>query len=69
MEKTIINYPCDIKVGDIMLTKDLREREIANIDGRYIHFTDGSMFSLKHPDLLGIVVKPKKRSAKKKEEE
>lgn len=69
MAKTIINYPCDIQVGDIMQTKDMREREISNIDGRYIYFADGSTFSLNHPDLVGVVVKTKKKSAKKKEEE
>lgn len=68
MAKEIINYPCDIKVGDIMLTKDLREREISQIDGRYIYFTDGSKFSFKHPDLVGVVIKTKKKSTKKKEE-
>jgi hypothetical protein len=69
MAKEVINYPCDINVGDIMLTKDLREREIERIDGRYIYFTDGSQFSFRHPDLVGVVIKTKKRSTKKKEEE
>lgn len=68
MAKTIIDYPCDIKVGDIMLTKDLREREISEIDGRYIHFTDGTMFSFRHPDLVGVVVNTRKKSTKKQEE-
>lgn len=69
MAKEIISYPCEIKVGDIMLTKDEREREIESIDGMYIHFKDGSQFTFSHPDLVGVVVKPKKRSTKKKEEQ
>lgn len=64
MAKKIIDYPCEIKVGDIMLTRDEREREISEIDGRYIHFTDGSMFALAHPDLVGVVMKTRKKSSK-----
>jgi len=64
MAKKIIDYPCEIKVGDIMLTRDEREREISEIDGRYIHFKDGSQFSLTHPDLVGVVVKTRKKSTK-----
>lgn len=68
MARKIIPYPCEIKVGDFMLTKDQREREIVEIDGRYIHFKDGSLFAFSHPDLVGVIVKTKKR-AKETEEE
>lgn len=69
MAKTIIPYPCEVKIGDTMLTKDQREREVFDINGRYIVFTDGSQFSFSHPDLVGVIVKTKKKSTAKKEDE
>jgi len=69
MAKSIIPYPCEIKVGDIMLTKDQREREIFDINGRYIVFTDGSQFSFTHPDLVGVVSKTTRKKSNQKKDQ
>ena len=63
-----------IKKGTVIRTADLRKRTVDHIDGKYIHFTDGSCYGFRHPDLMEIVSEsaeepaPKKKSSKKKKE-
>ena len=65
---TIIPYPCEIKQGDKVKTADGRTREVESVDGRFISFTDGSLFSIKHPDIKGVVVEKKKKKESASEE-
>lgn len=58
-KKTAVNsvpYPCEIEVGDMLLTKDNQVRTIKSFDGRMIYFEDGSQYCLRHPDLLCKVI-------------
>ena len=58
MIKNIKKYPCDVSVGDHILTKDGRERVLKSIEGKYLLFEDGVRFSKKHPDIIGVKEKP-----------
>ena len=74
-----------IEEGIVIKTADRRKRTVASIDGKYIHFKDGSQYGFRHPDLIEIVEKkpvetvsepveeddpkPKKSSSKKKKSE
>ena len=46
-----------IEEGTVIKTADLRKRTVASIDGKYIHFKDGSQFGFRHPDLIEIIEK------------
>ena len=74
-----------IEEGTVIKTADRRKRTVASIDGKYIHFKDGSQYGFRHPDLIEIIEKkpvetvsepveeddskPKKSSSKKKKSE
>jgi len=63
-----------IKEGTVIMTADLRKREVSRVDGKYVYFKDGTQYRFTHPDLVEIVdveeePKPKKSSRKKKTEE
>ena len=72
-----------IEEGTVIRTADRRKRTVASVDGKYIHFKDGSQFGFRHPDLIEIIEKkpvesipepveepaPKKKSSKKKKSE
>lgn len=49
------------KKGDTVLTKDGRERTVSKADGRFVYFTDGSMYGLNHPDIMEVISKKKKK--------
>lgn len=49
------------KKGDTVRTKDGRERTVSNADGRFVYFTDGSMYGLNHPDIMEVISKKKKK--------
>ena len=49
-----------VKRGDTVRTKGGRERTVKKVDGRFIYFTDGSVYGLAHPD-IEEVIKPKKK--------
>ena len=68
MKYEIIAYPCDIKQGDKMKTADGRIREVEYNDGRFIKFTDGTMYGVSHPDLVGIAIEKKKKQKESTEE-
>lgn len=59
----------EVKVGSIIKTAEGWEREVSELDGRYIHFADGGVYSYNHPDLRNILIPipkaTKKRSSKK----
>lgn len=57
----IIPYPCDIKRGDKIRTADGNTREVEEVGGRFIVFTDGTIFGIKHPDIVGVVAEKKKK--------
>lgn len=74
MIKNIKKYPCDVSVGDHILTKDGRERILKSIEGKYLLFEDGVRFSKKHPDIVGVkevpeVIAPKVDAVVPKEPE
>ncbi len=54
--KEYVEYPCEIVVGDKILTKNDRLNTVAKIDGRTIYFEDGSQYNKNHPDLLFKVI-------------
>lgn len=60
-KETIIPYPCEIKIGDKIKTADGRTREISSLDGRFIYFSDGSRYGIKHPDICGVIQEKKKK--------
>lgn len=61
MKYDIIKYPCELHQGDKVKTSDGRIREVEYIDGRFIKFTDGSLFGISHPDIVGLAVEKKKK--------
>lgn len=67
MKYEIIEMPCELVAGDKVKTADGRIREVESIGGRFITFTDGTQFSLSHPDILGKAIEKKKKQ--KQEEE
>lgn len=67
-KEKIIQYPCEIKQGDKVKTADGRKREVEMVDGRFIYFTDGITFSLKHPDIIGVIAEDKKKQEETEEE-
>lgn len=58
-----------IKKGDIVRTRDGRERTVRKIDGRFIYFTDGAVYGLNHPDILEVESQKKKKENKSNTEE
>lgn len=54
MIKNIKKYPCDVSVGDHIVTRDGRDRVLKAIEGKYLLFEDGVRFSKKHPDIVGV---------------
>ena len=44
-----------VKNGAVIKTADLRERTVDHRDGKYVYFTDGSKFALRHPDLIEFI--------------
>lgn len=60
MKYNIIEYNFNVKKGDKLKTLDGRIREVDSTDGRFIKFTDGTLYSLNHPDIVGIAVEIKK---------
>lgn len=56
------------KKGDIVRTIDGRERTVKKVDGRFIYFTDGTVYGLTHPDIVEVT-KPKKKDDKPTEEQ
>ena len=62
MEKDMIAYPCALEVGDVVITKHNRKRTVERI-GKYIYFSDGSQYSFKHPDILGVIKKESESEA------
>lgn len=67
MKYDIIEYPCEIRQGDKVKTADGRVRDVESIDGRFIRFTDGSFFGIKHPDIVGIAIEKKRKKEKAEE--
>lgn len=57
------------KKGDIVRTKGGRDRTVKKTDGRYVYFTDGSVYGLTHPDIIEVVPKKKAEKAEDKTEE
>lgn len=68
MKYDITPYPCEIKQGDKMKTADGRIREVEKVDGRFVKFTDGTMYGTKHPDLVGVAMERKKKPKENAEE-
>ena len=58
-----------VKKGDIVITRDGRERTVKKADGRFIYFTDGSAFGLRHPDIMEVRSPKKKKESKNDTEE
>lgn len=58
-----------VKKGDIVRTKDGREHSVKSVDGRFIYFTDGLMYGLRHPDIVSIETPKKKKKDKIETEE
>lgn len=50
----IKSYPCEVKVGEYLITRDGRKRKISELNGKYIVTDEGSQFSYKHPDIVSI---------------
>ena len=44
-----------VKCGAVIRTADLRKRTVDHKDGKYVYFTDGSKYGLRHPDLMEFV--------------
>lgn len=61
MKYDIIPYPCELKSGDKVKTADDRIREVESVDGRFIHFTDGSAYGISHPDIVGLAIEKKRK--------
>ena len=59
----------EFKKGDTVITKDGREHTVGKTDGRYVYFTDGSVYGLNHPDILEVKSKKKKKETEKPEED
>lgn len=57
-----------IKKGDIVRTKDERERTVRKVDGRFIYFTDGTVYGINHPDIVSAET-PKKKKEKNSDTE
>lgn len=68
MKYDIKPYPCELKHGDKVKTADGRIRDVEYIDGRFIKFMDGTLYSIKHPDIIGLAVEKKKKQKEKAEE-
>lgn len=47
-------FPCEVHVGDYLITADGRRWKISQIDGKYFHTEDGNRFSFKHPDIVSV---------------
>jgi len=59
-----------IEEGTVIKTADRRKRTVASIDGKYIHFKDGSQYGFRHPDLIEILEKkPAEKVSEPVEEE
>ena len=41
--------------GAVIKTADLRKRTVDHKDGKYVYFTDGSKYGLRHPDLIEFI--------------
>lgn len=68
MKYEITPYPCELKQGDKVKTADGRIREVEYIDGRFIKFKDGTLYGIKHPDIIGLAVEKKKKKKETTEE-
>lgn len=53
-----------IKKGDIVRTADDRERMVRKVDGRFVYFTDGTVYGLNHPDIISVQSPKKKKETK-----
>lgn len=63
-----VKYPCVLRKGYIVRTKDERDREFDHADGKYVYFKDGSQYGFNHPDLVGAEVRiPSRKKAEDKE--
>lgn len=69
MDVEIKEYPCKVKVGNKIRIKGGDIKTVEAVDGRYIYFTDGSQFGLRHPDLEGVVVEHKKKKKQEPQEQ
>ena len=49
-------YPCEVNVGDHILTKNNGEYTVSAVDGKYIHTEDGNRFSFHHPDIVSVFI-------------
>ena len=67
MKYEIIEMPCEITSGDKVKTADGRVRDVESIDGRFITFSDGTKFSLMHPDIIGKAIEKKKKQKQAEE--
>ena len=45
----------NVKEGTVISTAEMRERTVKAVTGKYVLFTDGSQYGLRHPDLMEIV--------------
>ena len=64
MKYEIEKYPCILAQGDKVKTADGRIREVEKIDGRFIKFSDGSVFGINHPDIVGKAIAKNKKENK-----
>ena len=44
-------YPCEVKAGDYLVTKDGRRWKVVEVNGKYFVTEYGTCFSRRHPSL------------------
>lgn len=68
MEYQEKEYPCKIKIGNKLRISDGSIRKIVALDGRFITFSDGSTFGLRHPDIVSLVIEKKSKAKEQTEQ-